>query len=127
MPATARSIGLRRSDFRKVTVCALTLDAFTELAARGRHLRKVGVDVGEGPVWVLSIDDLRMYADLFDNPLVFLHFVEERMRAAQSEFVDLTDEMDHLGLYIAKNDYSHRGRFGKSATQCHRGLQGSVK
>jgi hypothetical protein len=97
---------LRRADFRHVTVCAVTLDPFTELAARGRHLRKVGVDIGEGAVWVLSIDDLRMYADLFDNPLIFLHFVEQRMRAAQSELVDVNDELDHLGLYLRENNYS---------------------
>jgi preprotein translocase subunit SecA len=97
---------LRRADFRHVTVCAVTLDPFTELAARGRHLRKVGVDIGEGAVWVLSVDDLRVYADLFDNPLVFLHFVEQRMQAAQSELVDLDDELDHLGLYLRENNYS---------------------
>lgn len=97
---------LRRTDFRHVAVCAVTLDPFTELAARGRHLKKVGIDIGEGPVWVLSIDDLRTYADLFDNPLVFLHFVEQRMRAAQSELIDVNDELDHLGLYLRENNYS---------------------
>ena len=97
---------LRRRDFRCVTVCAVTVDPFTELAARGRHLRQVGVDVGEGAVWVFSVDDLRVYADLFDNPLVFLHFVEQRMRAAQSELVDVDDELDHLGLYLRENNYS---------------------
>lgn len=96
---------LRRSDFRHVTVCAVTLDAFTEHAARAQHLRSVGVDVGERSVWALSADDLRVYADLFDNPLVFLHFVEQRMHAAQSELVDLNDEMDHLGLYVEQNNY----------------------
>ena len=55
---------------------------------------------------MLSIDDLRMYADLFDNPLVFLHFVEQRMRAAQSELVDVNDELDHLGLYLRENNYT---------------------
>lgn len=96
---------LRRSDFRHVTVCAITLDAFTELAARAQHLRTVGIDVGQRNVWALSADDLRVYADLFDNPLVFLHFVEQRMHAAQSELVDLNDEMDHLGLYVEQNNY----------------------
>jgi preprotein translocase subunit SecA len=96
---------LCRSDFRHVTVCAITLDALTEHAARAQRLRSVGVDVGQRSVWALSIDDLRVYADLFDNPLVFLHFVEQRMRAAQSELVDLNDEMEHLGLYSEQNNY----------------------
>jgi preprotein translocase subunit SecA len=97
---------LRRSEFRHVTICSVTLDPFTELAARAQHLRKIGVDVGQRPVWALSVDDLRVYADLFDNTLVFLHFVEQRIRASRSEFVDLNDEMDHLGLYLRQNNYS---------------------
>lgn len=97
---------LRRSDFRHITICAVTLDAFSDLAARAQHLRPVGIDVGVRPVWVVSIDDLRAYADLFTNPLVFLHFLEQRMSAAQSKLVNLNDEMDHFGLYVAQNNYA---------------------
>lgn len=99
-------VRLRKSAFRHVTVCSITLDPFTELAARAQHLRKVGVDIGQHPIWALSIDDLRVYADLLDNPLVFLHFVEQRILAARCEAVDLSDEMDHLGMYLRHNNYS---------------------
>lgn len=97
---------LRRSDFRHITICAVTLDAFTELAARSQNLRTIGIDVGQRSIWALSIDDLRVFADLFDNPLTFLHFTEQRMKAARSSLVDLYDEMDHLGLYLAENNYT---------------------
>ncbi len=97
---------LRRGNFRHITICAVTLDAFTALAARAQRLAPLGIDVGQRAVWSLSIDDLRVYAELFDNPLTFLHFIEQRMRAGQSKDVDLNDEMDHLGLYIAQNNYS---------------------
>jgi hypothetical protein len=97
---------LRRSDFRHITICAVTLDPITEIAARSQHLQKIGIEMGQRSVWVLSIDDMRVYADLFDNPLVFLHFVEQRMLATRSELLDLTDEVSHIGLYIAENNYS---------------------
>lgn len=97
---------LRRRDFRHVTVCAVTLDAFSALAARAQHLAPLGIDVGRRPVWPLSIDDLRVYSELFDNPVSFLHFVEQRMRASGSKDVNLNDEMDHLGLYTVQNNYS---------------------
>ncbi len=97
---------LRRSDFRHVTVCAVTLDVFSDLTARAQHLKPIGIDVGSRPVWVVSIDDLRAYADLFTNPLIFLHFLEQRMAAAQSKLVNLHDEMDHFGLYVAENNYA---------------------
>ncbi|MFZ5811644.1 MAG: SEC-C domain-containing protein [Thermodesulfobacteriota bacterium] len=97
---------LRHSDYRHVTICAITLDSFTYLATRTQHLRKVGIDVGSRPVLVISIDDLRVYADIFQSPLTFLHFVEQRMRAAQTACIDLYDEIDHIGLYLKYNNYS---------------------
>jgi SEC-C motif len=97
---------LRRSDFRQVIIMAVTADTFTELAARAEHLKDVGINVGSRAVWSLSIDDLRVYADLFDNPLYFLHFVEQRMLAVQNERVDLNDEIDHFGLYLTHNNYA---------------------
>ena len=99
-------VKLRRSDFRHVTVCTITLDAFTALAARAQHLAPLGIDVGQRPLWPLSLDDLRVYADLFDNPLIFLHFVEMRVSAGRSDKVDLNDEMDHFGMYITENNYT---------------------
>lgn len=97
---------LRRSDFQHVTVCTITLDAFTALAARAQHLAPLGIDVGQRPLWPLSLDDLRVYADLFDNPLIFLHFVEMRVTAGRSNKVDLDDEMEHFGMYITENNYT---------------------
>jgi hypothetical protein len=97
---------LQRGDFRRVIICPVTLDPFTELAAQVQHLRKIGVDVGAHPVWAVSLDDLRVYADVFENPLIFLHFVEQRMRAFQSDVIQAEDELDHLGLYLEHNHYS---------------------
>lgn len=97
---------LGKSDFRHITICPVTLDPFTELAAQIQHLRKIGVDVGASPVWAISLDDLRVYADIFENPLVFLHYVEQRMQAFDSNVIQCNDELDHLGLYLEHNHYS---------------------
>ncbi|HEY9158327.1 SEC-C metal-binding domain-containing protein [Candidatus Binatus sp.] len=97
---------LRKKDFRRITICPVTLDAFTEMAAQVQHLGKIGVDVGAEPVWAVSLDDLRVYADIFENPLLFLHYVEQRMQAFRSDVVQSDDELDHLGLYLKHNHYS---------------------
>ncbi|PJI55427.1 hypothetical protein CTI14_04960 [Methylobacterium radiotolerans] len=47
-----------------------------------------------------------MYGDIFVGPLDFLHFVEQRMRAALSDKLQLDDELDHLGLYLDHNNYT---------------------
>ena len=97
---------LRKSDFRRITICAVTVDPFTELAAQVQHLHKIGVDVGDQPIWAIALDDLRIYKDIFENPLIFLHYVEQRMQAFNSDIIQCDDELDHLGLYLAHNHYS---------------------
>ncbi len=117
--AKRRPVGkLRKGDFRCKTICAVTLDPFTELAAQAQHLYKIGVDVGDVPVWPLSLSDLRVYSDIFAGPLDFLHFVEQRMRAAPSEKLQLDDELDHLGLYLEHNNYAmHADELSKNGAQ----------
>ena len=97
---------LRKSNFRHINICLVTLDPFTEMAAQVQHLRKIGVDVGSHPVWATSIDDLRVYADIFENSLHFLHYIEQRNKAFESDVIQLDDEFDHLGLYLKHNHYS---------------------
>lgn len=105
--AEHREVGrLRRADYRHVSILAVPLDPFTELAARAQHFRDLGIDMGKRPVWALSVDDLRAYTDLIDDPLVFLHYVEQRMEAAGSELIELDDELDHLGMYLSENHYT---------------------
>lgn len=101
---------LRKRDLRRITICTVTIDPFTEMAAQVQHLRKIGVDVGSEPIWAVSLDDLRVYADVFENPLVFLHYVEQRMQAFKSDVVQSDDELDHLGLYLKHNHYSTYAR-----------------
>ncbi len=110
---------LSKANFRQITICPITLDTFTELAAQVQHLNALGIDVGDFPVWSISIDDLRVYSDIFDNPLIFLHFVEQRMRAFGTDIIHLDDELDHVGLYLHHNVYTQyvKGILSDSETQ----------
>lgn len=96
---------IRNDDYRQVTLCAITLDQFTEIAAQTQRVSEIGVAVGTEPLWALSLGDLRVYADIFSNPLEFLHFIEQRKKAFASPNVQLDDELDHLGLYLEHNHY----------------------
>lgn len=110
---------LSKSDFRYITVCPISLDAFTHLAAQTHRLKRIGIDVGEHPVWSISIDDLRVYADVFRNPLVFLHFIEQRMKAFKSDVLQLEDELDHLGLYVQHNVYTLYAKEMIASSEAH--------
>lgn len=99
---------LSAGDYYQHNVCALTLDSFTEIACQPEQLKGLGIDIGEHPIWAFSIDDLRVYADIFSNPLVFLHYAEQRNKAFNTEHMMISDEMDHLGLYLTHNAYASK-------------------
>ena len=96
---------LERDKFRHITACCVTLDQFTTLAAQVEKLQPIGTDLQGFPIWPISVDDLRVYADIFDSPLIFTHFLEERQRAFKSPALRATDELDHLSLYLKHNRY----------------------
>ena len=95
---------IRRNEFREIIPCCITLDNLTELAARADKLGGIGVIVPEG-VWCTSVNDLRVYADLFNLPIFFTHFLEQRRKATAEKTIELIDELDHLGLYLEHNFY----------------------
>lgn len=97
---------LRAESFRKIYQCTITLENLTHLAAKANKLQPIGVDVHTPANWSLALDDLRVYTDLFDSPLQFLHFLEQRELAEASDLIELNDELDHLGLYLLKNNYA---------------------
>jgi len=97
---------LRKDDFRQITICCLTIDNFTSFAARAEKLKPLGIEINEFPVWSLSIDDLRVYTNYFESPSMFTHFLEQRIKGAKTEELELFDELDHLGMYIHHNDYA---------------------
>lgn len=96
---------LKLSQFRHITACCVTIDNFTTFAAQAENLKPLGTDTKEFPIWSISIDDLRVYSDIFDSPTVFTHFLEERKRAFQSPALSVNDELDHMCLYLKHNRY----------------------
>ena len=98
-------LGVSEAGISEVSICCVTLDQLTNHAPQIEHLRILGISPGEEPVWPVSLDDLRVMADVFTNPLVFLHFLRERKRAFGSSAVRFGDELDHLGAYLKHTHY----------------------
>lgn len=81
----------------------ITIDDFNEFASKAEKIN--GINIEQGTI-VLSIDDLRVYKDFFESPLIFLHYLKHRSLATSIESLKVNDELDHLGLYLAHNTYS---------------------
>lgn len=95
---------IQNKQFKNIVPFCVTLDDLTELAARSNKLKPIGIEISK-PVLSVSINDLRVYADIFESSVIFAHYLEQRMAAAADSTLDLFDELDHLGLYHRQNMY----------------------
>ena len=90
------------SKISDVFMMTVTMDNINDFAARAEKLNFLQLKCN---AISLSIDDLMVYREYFDSPLIFLHFLHQRRQATQEEKLALNDELDHLGLYIKHNMY----------------------
>ena len=91
------------SKINDIFMISVTIDNINDFAARAEKLNFLQLKCN---AISLSIDDLMVYREYFDSPLVFLHFLKQRRQATQEPKLALNDELDHLGLYIKHNMYN---------------------
>lgn len=84
---------------------SVTVDNINDFAARAEKLSFLELKC---KAISISIDDLMVYREYFNSPLLFLHFLKQRRAATQDEKLALNDELDHLGMYIFHNCYYYQ-------------------
>lgn len=89
-------------EIKDVFTISVTIDNINDYAARAEKLKFLEL---KSKAICISIDDLMVYREFFDSPLVFLHFLQQRRQATQESKLALSDELDHLGMYIKHNMY----------------------
>lgn len=90
------------SEINDIFMVSVTVDNINDFAARAEKLSFLDLKCN---AISLCIDDLMVYREYFDSPLVFLHFLKQRRQATLEKKLALNDELDHLGMYIEHNMY----------------------
>lgn len=91
------------NSFDNTFTFSVTVDNFNEFAAKAEKLSIISL---KEETIVISYDDLLVYAEYFDNPICFLHYLKQRKAAMRVPQYQMNDEFDHLGLYIDRNLYA---------------------
>lgn len=87
---------------RRIFTLCVTVDNFNAFEAK---IEKTNFfDIASGTI-AISIDDMDVYEDYFDSEIQFLHFLKHRKAATRINALRLSDELDHLGMYIVQNAY----------------------
>lgn len=83
----------------------VTLESLTFLNAIASNFQSV-IQNSTNKMWAISLDDLMVIADLFENnPLRFCHYAKVRWEFSKAAKSDVTDELEHIGLYYEYNNY----------------------
>lgn len=95
-------VNIDMNKIRDIYMMAVTIDNINDLAAHAEKLSFLNLKCNAISI---CVDDLMVYRDYFDSPLLFLHFLKQRKQSSQIPQLMTNDELDHLGLYIKYNCY----------------------
>lgn len=93
---------INRKEVRRIYTVCVTVDNFNVFEAK---IEKTNFFNSASGTIVLNIDDLDIYEDYFESEIEFLHYLKHRKAATRIRCLTLSDELDHLGLYISQNVY----------------------
>lgn len=100
-------IRLNQSKYRKVFRLVITREQLGWVGAKIAMLSILDSSLSKSYPWHVSIDDLRVIADLFDTDEIrFLHYLELRLLASAETVLVQHDEIDHIALYNEMNYYN---------------------
>lgn len=90
--------------FNKIYCLSVTLENFNEISSVIEKFENINFTKGN---FLISIDDLNIYADYFENyPYLFLDYLTFRSKGTNYKKLYVNDELDYLGLYLSYRDYN---------------------
>jgi len=97
---------IRHSQFRKIIRVVITREELGWVGAQIAVLSILDPNLNNSYPWHVSIDDLRIIAELFkDDEIRFMHYLELRLLASAETTLSQHDEIEHIGLYNKINYY----------------------
>lgn len=91
-----------KEKYKNIYTFCVTVENFNAFEAKIEKTNFFEVSSG---TLAVSIDDLEIYTEYFKSPLYFLHYLFHRKAATNIKSLMLSDELDHLGMYIVHNAY----------------------
>ncbi len=86
-------------------VINVTIDDMNEITAHFEKTKYATYSKSHN-CFCISLSDLLVYLDYFEDKISFFHFLSKRCKSLTTEKIKLNDELDHLGMYIRHNDYT---------------------
>lgn len=96
---------VRFGDYKRHFLISVTREQFASLATQLHSIRKLGLITGVEWPWAVSLNDLRVIAEIITHPTVFLHYLVRRLEVNSYEAITVSDELDLFGHFLAQGLY----------------------
>lgn len=89
-----------RKDFDDIIIVSLTLEPIGSLAMSIKATNDLGYFNNDHFPWIISLYDLVVLADLFENPIMLIHYIKRRRNFLSHEILSTYEELDLVSYFL---------------------------
>jgi len=98
-------VEINRSDFDDIIIVSMTLEPIGNLSMLIKATNDLGYFKDGYFPWIISIYDLVILADLFENPIMLIHYIKRRKKFLSIEMISTYEELDLVSYFLFNGLY----------------------
>jgi len=100
-----KKLELSKNDFDDIIIVSLTLEPVGNLAMSIKATNDIGYFKDGHFPWIISIYDLVVLVDLFENPIMLIHYIKRRKIFLSSNLLSAYEELDLVSYFLFNGLY----------------------
>lgn len=101
-----KHIEIKKSDFDDIVIVSLALEPIGNLSMSIKVANDIGYFKDGYFPWIISLYDLVIIADLFENPIMFIHYLKRRHKFLSSSILSIYEELDLVSYFLSNGLYT---------------------
>ncbi|MBP1640131.1 MAG: Uncharacterized protein H6Q17_1714 [Bacteroidetes bacterium] len=92
---------INRKDFNEIIIVSLALEPVGNLTMSIKATNDIGYFQDEHFPWIISLYDLVVLADLFENPILLIHYIKRRKKFLSHKILSTYEELDLISYFLS--------------------------
>lgn len=104
-PKKSERFYLNNKDFDEIVIISLTLEPIGNMSMVIKATNDIGFFQDGHFPWIISIYDLVVLTDLFENPLMLIHYIKRRKKFLSHKTLSTYEELDLVSYFLSNGLY----------------------
>lgn len=102
---SGEQVSINRKDFDEIVIVSLTLEPVGNMSMAIKATNAIGFFQDDHFPWIISIYDLVVLTDLFENPLMLVHYIKRRKKFLSHNKLSTYEELDLVSYFLSNGLY----------------------